>query len=43
MPYSVVVCFSERPGAATIVGGVVVLSGLFLLLQGRRLPKKPVA
>jgi drug/metabolite transporter (DMT)-like permease len=34
---------SERPGVATIVGGVVALSGLFLLLRGRRLPTDPVA
>jgi drug/metabolite transporter (DMT)-like permease len=39
---------SERPGIATIVGGVVVLSGLslsglFLLLPGRWLPTEPVA
>ncbi len=27
---------SERPGAATLVGGAVVLAGIFLLLRGRR-------
>jgi drug/metabolite transporter (DMT)-like permease len=27
---------SERPGAATLVGGAVVLLGIFLLLRGRR-------
>jgi drug/metabolite transporter (DMT)-like permease len=26
---------SEKPGVATVVGGAVVLSGLFLLLRGR--------
>jgi drug/metabolite transporter (DMT)-like permease len=34
---------SERPGVATVVGGVVVLSGLYLLLRGRRLRTEPVA
>jgi drug/metabolite transporter (DMT)-like permease len=34
---------SETPGVATIVGGTVVLSGLFLLLRGRRHPTEPVA
>ena len=34
---------SEKPGVATIVGGAVVLSGLFLLLRGRRLPTEPIA
>jgi drug/metabolite transporter (DMT)-like permease len=27
---------SERPGAATLVGGAVVLAGISLLLRGRR-------
>jgi drug/metabolite transporter (DMT)-like permease len=27
---------SERPGTATVVGGVVVLLGIALLLRGRR-------
>ena len=27
---------SERPGAATLVGGAVILAGIFLLLRGRR-------
>jgi len=27
---------SERPGAATLVGGAVVLTGIFMLLRGRR-------
>jgi drug/metabolite transporter (DMT)-like permease len=34
---------SEKPGVATLVGGAVVLSGLFLLLRGRRLPTEPIA
>ena len=34
---------SEKPGVATVVGGAVVLSGLFLLLRGRRLPTEPIA
>ena len=34
---------SEKPGVATIAGGAVVLSGLFLLLRGRRLPTEPIA
>jgi len=34
---------SEKPGGATVVGGAVVLSGLFLLLRGRRLPTEPIA
>lgn len=34
---------SERPGVPTVLGGAVVLSGLFLLLKGRRLPVEPVA
>lgn len=34
---------SEKPGAATVVGGAVVLSGLFLLLRGRKLPTEPIA
>ena len=34
---------SERPGVATVLGGAVVLAGLFLLLKGRRMPVEPVA
>lgn len=34
---------SEKPGAATVFGGAVVLSGLFLLLRGRQLPTEPIA
>lgn len=34
---------SERPGAPTVLGGAVVLAGLFLLLKGRRVPVEPVA
>ncbi|HEX2182645.1 MAG TPA: DMT family transporter [Rubrobacteraceae bacterium] len=34
---------SERPGIATIIGGAIVLLGLFLLLRGRRLPAEPIA
>ena len=34
---------SEKPGVATIAGGAVVLSGLFLLLRGRRVPTEPIA
>jgi hypothetical protein len=34
---------SEKPGVATVVGGTVVLSGLFLLPRGRRLPTEPIA
>ena len=41
---------SERPGLATLLGGAVVLAGLFLLLRGYRasherskLPAEPVA
>ena len=34
---------SEKPGVATVVGGAVVLSGLFLLLRGRRLPTEPIS
>jgi len=34
---------SEKPGVATVVGGAVVLSGLVLLLRGRRLPTEPIA
>ena len=33
---------SERPGTPTILGGAVVLAGLFLLLRGRRVPPEPV-
>ena len=34
---------SEKPGVATVVGGAVVLSGLFLLLRGRCLPTEPIS
>jgi drug/metabolite transporter (DMT)-like permease len=34
---------SEKPGPATVLGGAVVLAGLFLLLKGRRMPVEPVA
>ena len=34
---------SERPGALTILGGGMVLVGLFLLFSGRRVPPEPVA
>ena len=34
---------AEKPGLPTIVGGAVVLLGLFLLLHGRRLPSEPIA
>jgi drug/metabolite transporter (DMT)-like permease len=34
---------SEKPGLPTILGGCVVLFGLFLLLRGRRIPTKPIA
>jgi drug/metabolite transporter (DMT)-like permease len=34
---------SERPGVATVLGGGVVLFGLFLLLRGRRIPTEPIA
>ena len=33
----------ERPGVATVLGGGVVLFGLFLLLRGRRIPTEPIA
>ncbi len=32
---------SERPGTATLVGGAVVLAGIFLLLRGRRSGASP--
>ena len=32
---------SERPGAATLVGGAVVLAGIFLLLRGRQKAAAP--
>jgi drug/metabolite transporter (DMT)-like permease len=32
----------ERPGLPTILGGVVVLFGLFMLLRGYRVPPEPV-
>ena len=34
---------SERPGLPTILGGVVVLAGLFMLLRGYRIKREPVA
>jgi drug/metabolite transporter (DMT)-like permease len=34
---------SERPGRLTLLGGAVVLSGLYLLLKGRPVPTEPVA
>ena len=34
---------SETPGVLTILGGGVVLVGLFFLLSGRRVPSQPVA
>ena len=34
---------SERPGVPTVLGGAVVLAGLFVLLKGRRIPVEPVA
>jgi drug/metabolite transporter (DMT)-like permease len=34
---------SERPGLPTILGGVVVLAGLFLLLRGYRTKAEPIA
>ena len=34
---------SERPGLPTILGGVVVLAGLFMLLRGYRIKPEPVA
>jgi drug/metabolite transporter (DMT)-like permease len=34
---------SERPGAATVFGGAVVLAGLFVILKGRRMPVEPIA
>jgi drug/metabolite transporter (DMT)-like permease len=34
---------SETPGVLTILGGAVVLAGLFFLLSGRRVPAQPVA
>jgi drug/metabolite transporter (DMT)-like permease len=34
---------AEKPGLPTILGGAVVLLGLFLLLRGRRLPAEPIA
>ena len=33
---------SETPGLPTILGGCVVLIGLFLLLRGRRVPAEPI-
>ena len=33
----------ERPGLLTLLGGAVVLAGLYLLLKGRPAPKEPVA
>jgi drug/metabolite transporter (DMT)-like permease len=37
------IILSEGPGALTILGGAVVLVGLFLLLRGRRVPPEPVS
>jgi len=34
---------SERPGLATLLGGAVVLVGLYFLLKGRPVPAQPVA
>jgi drug/metabolite transporter (DMT)-like permease len=34
---------SERPGLLTMLGGAVVLAGLYLLLKGRPVPVEPVA
>jgi len=34
---------AEKPGLPTILGGGVVLFGLFLLLRGRRIPTEPIA
>ena len=34
---------SETPGVLTILGGGVVLAGLFFLLSGRRVPSQPIA
>ena len=36
------VILAERPGLPTILGGVVVLLGLFLLLRGHRFPAEPL-
>jgi drug/metabolite transporter (DMT)-like permease len=33
---------AEKPGLPTVLGGCVVLLGLFLLLRGRRVPAEPV-
>ena len=34
---------SERPGLPTVLGGIVVLAGLFLLLRGYRVKPEPIA
>jgi drug/metabolite transporter (DMT)-like permease len=34
---------AEKPGLQTILGGAVVLAGLFLLLRGYRVRPEPVA
>jgi drug/metabolite transporter (DMT)-like permease len=33
---------AEKPGLPTILGGCVVLLGLFLLLRGRRISTEPI-
>lgn len=32
---------SEKPGIATVIGGAVILAGVYLLLWGRRAPQEP--
>jgi drug/metabolite transporter (DMT)-like permease len=34
---------SERPGLPTIIGGAVVLAGLYFLLRGRPVASEPVS
>ena len=36
------VILAEKPGLLTVLGGVVVLAGLFLLLRGYRAKPQPV-